>query len=43
MKALISKRTVENDNSDYKESIKVTIYFFGIPIYHSTLLINQGE
>lgn len=43
MKALISKRTIENGNSDCKKSIKVTFYFCGIPIYHSTLLINQGE
>lgn len=43
MKALILKRTVENGNSDYKKSIKVTIYFCGIPIYHSTFLINQGD
>ncbi len=43
MKALISKKIVVNGNSEYKKSTKITIYFCGIPIFHSVILINHGE
>lgn len=43
MKALISKKIVTNGDSKYNKSTKIIIYFCGIPIFHSVILINQGE
>ncbi len=43
MKALIVKKIVIEGNSNYKETVKITWYFIGIPIFKSFKLINQGE
>ena len=41
MKALIVKKTVIEGNSNYKQTVKTTWYFIGIPIFKSFRLINQ--
>lgn len=43
MKALIIKKTVIEGSSNYKETIKTTWYFIGIPIFKSFRLTNQSE
>lgn len=41
MKALIVKRTGIEGNSSYKETVKTTWYFIGIPIYYSEKSTNR--
>lgn len=41
MKALIVKKTVIEGNSNYKQTVKTTWYFIGIPIYYSETLTNR--
>ena len=41
MKALIQKRIVVEGSSETKKTVKTTILFCGIPIYHSAYLVNQ--
>lgn len=41
MKALIVKKTVIEGNSNYKQTIKITWYFIGIPVFYSEKTTNS--
>lgn len=41
MKALIVKKMVIEGNSNYKQTVKTTWYFIGIPVFYSEKTTNS--